>query len=234
MRLDKLVADAASMTRKEAREQIKRGSVEVDGEIIRDAAKQVDEKSELKISGKKAAYSEFIYIMLNKPAGFITATQDKNKQTVFDLLAPSLKRYNLSPVGRLDIDTEGFVLLTNDGQLTHELLSPNKNVGKTYYVELAGIISDSDIEKLETGVNIGFITKPAKVKRLGERAIYLTITEGKFHQIKRMAHEINNEVTYLKRLSYGKLYLDESLEKGAYRRLSDEEIEKIYNVDKIK
>ena len=234
MRLDKLVADAASMTRKEAREQIKKGSVEINGEIVRDAAKQVDEKSELKVLGKIVCYSEFIYIMLNKPAGFITAKRDKNKKTIFDLLDPSLKRYDLSPVGRLDIDTEGFVLLTNDGQMTHSLLSPNKNVGKTYYVKFSAPASDSDLEKLESGVDIGFITKPAKVKRLGESEIHLTITEGKFHQIKRMAHEMNNEVAYLKRLSYGELYLDESLKKGEYRHLSSEEIEKIYNVDKIK
>ena len=173
--------------------------------------------------------------MLNKPQGYVSATEDKKQKTVLDLLDPSYSRYQLFPVGRLDIDTEGFLLLTNDGDLAHNMLSPNKNVGKTYFLRLKNPITDEEIEHLESGVDIGeCVTKPAEAKKISENEITLTITEGKFHQIKRMAHGVGNEVTYLKRLAYGNFYLDETLETGDYRALTEKEAEDLCKVYKRK
>ena len=233
MRLDRLVADSGALTRSEARKQIKNGCVTVDGKVVRDISMHVDESCALCIGGSEVHYSEFMYLMLNKPQGYVSATEDKKQKTVLDLLDPSFSRYNLFPVGRLDIDTVGFLLLTNDGALAHRLTSPSKDFGKTYFVRLEKNISDKEISMLEEGVDIGgLVTKPAKVERKSENEILLTITEGKFHQIKRMAKAVENSVIYLKRLSYGKLFLDETLKEGKYRPLSKEELGLIYNVNK--
>lgn len=225
LRLDKFIADGLALTRKEARDKIKKGLVKVEGKKVSDISFQVSEESNITLNDEKVEFVKHIYIMLNKPAGFVSATEDKNKSTVMDLIDPKFKRYDLFPVGRLDIDTEGFLLLTNNGDLAHNILSPNKKVGKTYFVRLENDISDEDIKKLEDGVDIGdIITKKSIVERISKNEINLTITEGKFHQIKRMAHAVDNNVVYLKRLSYGGLYLDETLEKGAYKLLDEEEI----------
>ena len=225
LRLDKFIADGLALTRKEARDKIKKGLVKVEGKKVSDISFQVSEESNITLNDEKVEFVKHIYIMLNKPAGFVSATEDKNKSTVMDLIDPKFKRYDLFPVGRLDIDTEGFLLLTNNGDLAHNILSPNKKVGKTYFVRLENDISDEDIKKLEDGVDIGdIITKKSTVERIAKNEINLTITEGKFHQIKRMAHAVDNNVVYLKRLSYGGLYLDETLEKGAYKLLDEEEI----------
>jgi len=235
MRLDKYVSDGAAMTRSESRKAIKNGRVSVDGNTVKDIALHVDESAVVLLDGKELSYSEFVYIMLNKPQGYVSATEDKRKKTVLDLLDPSYSRYQLFPVGRLDIDTEGFLLLTNDGELTHNMLSPNKNVGKTYFLRTEKIIADEDISKLEKGVDIGeCVTKPATAQRIGENELNLTITEGKFHQIKRMLHAVDNEVIYLKRLSYGDFHLDEALELGEYRLLTATESEYLCNVYKRK
>lgn len=225
LRLDKFIADGLALTRKEARDKIKKGLVKVEGKKVSDISFQVSEESNITLNDEKVEFVKHIYIMLNKPAGFVSATEDKNKSTVMDLIDPKFKRYDLFPVGRLDIDTEGFLLLTNNGDLAHNILSPNKKVGKTYFVRLENDISDEDIKKLEDGVDIGdIITKKSTLERISQNEINLTITEGKFHQIKRMAHAVDNNVVYLKRLSYGGLYLDETLEKGAYKLLDEEEI----------
>lgn len=235
MRLDKFVSDAAAMTRSESRNAIKKGRVSRDGQVVKDISLAVSEDEVLLLDGREIEYNKFIYIMLNKPSGYVSATEDKKQKTVLDLLSPSYKRYQLFPVGRLDIDTEGFLLLTNDGALAHNMLSPNKNVGKTYFVSLEKGISDEEIAMLENGVDIGeCVTKPSKVERVCENEIKLTITEGKFHQIKRMALAVNNKVCYLRRLAYGDFYLDETLEKGEYRELFDKEVEKLCNVYKRK
>ena len=235
MRLDKFISDGAAMTRSESRNAIKKGRVMRDGNVVKDIALAVSEDEILLLDGKEVAYKKFVYIMLHKPDGYISATEDRRKKTVLDLLDPSYERYALFPVGRLDIDTEGFLLLTNDGQLAHNMLSPNKDVGKTYFVRLEKGITDEEISLLENGVDIGeCVTKPAKVQRIGDNEINLTITEGKFHQIKRMAKVTGNNVVYLKRLAYGDFYLDESLEKGSYRELSAEEVEKLCKVYKRK
>ena len=229
MRLDKYIADACALTRSEARSVIKCGNVTISDEAVRDIARQVSESEHVFLDGEELTYRKYVYIMLNKPAGVITATEDKRQKTVMDLIDESYKRYNLSPVGRLDIDTEGFLLLTNDGEMAHNLISPNKKVGKTYFVRLKKNISDEERVMLEEGVDIGeCITKKAKTERISQCEIKLTITEGKFHQIKRMAKAVGNEVVYLKRLSYGKLCLDESLKKGEYRHLTDSEIELLH------
>jgi 16S rRNA pseudouridine516 synthase len=235
MRLDKFVADAAALTRSEARKAIKAGLVKNGESVIKDIAFHVEEDADIFLNGEKIFYKKFVYIMLNKPAGYVSATEDKKQNTVLNLLDPSYSRYNLFPAGRLDIDTEGFLLLTNDGDLAHNLLSPNKKVGKTYFVRLEKEISDDEIAQLESGVDIGeCVTKPATVERICENEINLTITEGKFHQIKRMAHAVGNSVVYLKRLSYGQLYLDETLAKGEYRHLTEQEAANLYNVYKRK
>ena len=235
MRLDKYVSDAAALTRSESRKAIKNGRVCVNGETVKDISRHVGEDSRVLLDGNEISYKEYMYIMLNKPAGYISATEDKRQKTVLQLLEPSFSRYQLFPVGRLDIDTEGFLLLTNDGELAHNMLQPNKNVGKTYFLRLERNITDEEISMLEQGVDIGeIVTRPAKAERISENEITLTITEGKFHQIKRMAVAVNNKVTYLKRLAYGSFYLDETLKLGNYRQLSDEEVEYLCNVYKRK
>lgn len=227
MRLDKFIADGAALSRKDSRDAIKKGLVRVEGQVIRDIAFQIDENASVTLNGENISYVKHVYIMLNKPAGYVSATEDTRQKTVLELLDPKFKRYSLFPVGRLDIDTEGFLLLTNNGTFAHDILSPSKKVGKTYFVELENEISDNDIALLEKGVDIGeCITKPAKVKRMSANEIMLTITEGKFHQIKRMAHSIKNNVAYLKRVAYGNLYLDETLKKGEYKVIDEEIIMK--------
>ena len=235
MRLDKFVSDGAAMTRSESRKAIKNGRVSVENKIVKDIAFQIAENCNVLLDGKKISYSEFIYIMLNKPQGYVSATEDKRQKTVLDILDLSYRRYQLFPVGRLDIDTEGFLLLTNDGELAHNMLSPNKNVGKTYFLSLEKPITDEEIKALETGVDIGeCVTKPAKAERISENEINLTRTEGKFHQIKRMAKAVGNEVVYLKRLSYGSFYLDKALRTGDYRALTEKETKYLCNVYKRK
>ena len=235
MRLDKFVSDGAAMTRSESRKAIKNGRVSVESKIVKDIAFQVAENSSILLDGREISYREFVYIMLNKPQGYVSATEDKKQKTVLDLIDPSYSRYQLFPVGRLDIDTEGFLLLTNDGELAHNMLSPNKNVGKTYFLRLEKPITDKEIKALETGVDIGeCITKPAKAERISENEIHLTITEGKFHQIKRMAKAVGNEVVYLKRIAYGNFYLDEALKTGDYRALAEKETKYLCNVYKRK
>lgn len=235
MRLDKFVSDAAALTRSESRKAIKCGKVTVGEAVEKDIAMQITENAPVFLDGKEIFYKEFVYIMLNKPQGYVSATEDKKQKTVLDLLEPSYSRYQLFPVGRLDIDTEGFLLLTNDGEMAHNLLAPNKKVGKTYFLKLEKDITDEEILALEKGVDIGdCITKEAKAKRISSNEIELTITEGKFHQIKRMAKAVGNNVVYLKRLSYGELYLDKMLKSGTYRTLFDAEVQYLCNVYKKK
>ena len=235
MRLDKFLSDGAALTRSESRKAIKAGRVTVGESVVKDISAHIKENENVFLDGEVIAYKKFVYIMLNKPAGYISATEDKKQNTVLELLDPSYSRYRLFPVGRLDIDTEGFLLLTNDGEMAHNLLAPNKKVGKTYFLRLENDISDEDMQKLENGVDIGdCITKEAKTKRISQNEIELTITEGKFHQIKRMAKAVENSVVYLKRLSYGELFLDEMLKKGNYRPLSDKEVQYLCNVYKKK
>lgn len=226
MRLDKYLAHAGVGTRKEVKKLIRSKAVTVNGEVVRNDDYKIDEtRDEVFVYDEPIFYQEFYYVMLNKPAGYISATMDDREPTVLDLIYEDFA-YSLFPVGRLDKDTEGLLLLTNDGALAHNLLSPKKHVDKEYYVELSKEYSDEDVLKLESGIilNEEEICKEAKVERIDDTSMYLTIQEGKFHQVKRMMHAISNEVFYLKRIRMGTLVLDESLYLGEYRMLNAEEI----------
>ena len=184
---------------------------------VKDAAMHVDTvKDEVTILGEKVVYKEFMYLMMNKPQGVLSATEDKRDQTVIDLLDAEYSIFELFPVGRLDKDTEGFLLLTNDGKLAHNLLSPKKGVPKTYYAHIEGIVTEEDTKRFSEGVILddGYETKPGQLRILKSAdisEIELTITEGKYHQVKRMFEAVGKQVVYLKRLSMGPLSLDESL-----------------------
>lgn len=229
MRLDKFLCDTAGLTRTEAKNAVKKGQIAVNGQVQKAADFKVKENTDtVTFQGKPLSYAAFHYYMLHKPAGVITATEDKKESTVMDILREE-KVKNLFPVGRLDKDTEGLLLITDDGELAHNLLSPKKHVDKEYLVKVRDFISEEDCRKLSEGVDIGDEkpTAPAKVERVAEKEILLTIREGRFHQVKRMLQAVGNEVLYLKRLSMGSLRLPKDLEKGAYRPLSEEEIYKI-------
>ncbi len=230
MRLDKFLCDMQLGTRSQVKELIKKGNIAVNGNIIKSADFKIDENNDnILYMGTRLSYQSFYYYMLYKPSGVVTATKDNHDKTVMDLLS-DVSGKDLFPVGRLDKDTEGLLLITNDGELSHRLLSPKRHVAKTYYVECRGQIIDEDIQKLEKGVDIGDDkpTLPAKVELLtqndGSYTMKLTITEGRFHQVKRMVQAVGGEVTYLKRLSMGTLLLDENLQKGQYRSLTEQEI----------
>ncbi|MBR5535882.1 MAG: rRNA pseudouridine synthase [Clostridia bacterium] len=228
MRLDKFVSDAMGITRKDSKNLIKKGLVSVNGAIIKDSGANVNETDSLIVDGKRAEYKKFIYLMMNKPQGYISATDDKKQKTVLDLLPENFSRYDLFPAGRLDIDTEGFLLLTNDGQTAHNLLSPSKKVGKEYFARLEKPLTDKDKETIEQGVDIGgYITKPAKIEKHSDTECTITIVEGKFHQVKKMFEAVGNKVTYLKRVSFASLPLDPNLALGEYRYLTDEEVKTI-------
>lgn len=229
MRLDKFLCDTAGLTRTEAKNAVKKGQIAVNGQVQKAADFKVKENTDtVTFQGKPLSYAAFHYYILHKPAGVITATEDKKESTVMDILREE-KVKNLFPVGRLDKDTEGLLLITDDGELAHNLLSPKKHVDKEYLVKVRDSISEDDCRKLSEGVDIGDEkpTAPAKVERVAEKEILLTIREGRFHQVKRMLQAVGNEVLYLKRLSFGSLRLPKDLEKGAYRPLSEEEIYKI-------
>ncbi|WP_397539660.1 pseudouridine synthase [Rummeliibacillus pycnus] len=233
MRLDKLLSNMGYGSRKEVKQLLKMKAVSVDGVIVKDVSLHVDpEKQNVTVLGERVHYQEFIYLMMNKPAGVISATEDLHDQTVIDLLDPFHAHFEPFPVGRLDKDTEGFLLITNDGVLAHNLLSPKKHVPKVYYAKIDGRVTEEDIEAFNHGVILddGYHTKPGKLTILksGETSeIELMISEGKFHQVKRMFESVGKKVTYLKRLSMGNLQLDENLKLGEYRELSSNEIENI-------
>lgn len=231
MRIDKLIANSTSWGRKEIKQFIKKGMVSCNGKVVRDAGFHVDETSdEITLSGEKINYCRYIYLMLNKPDGYISATFDKHYRVVTELVPSQYVHYEPFPVGRLDIDTHGLLLLTNDGDLAHRLLSPKAHVPKTYFVRSAKPVTDSDIHIFSQGIDLGdFTTMPAKLVPLesDSNESLVTICEGKFHQVKRMFEAIDNEVIYLKRISMGSLTLDESLPEGECRPLTDAELQNL-------
>jgi 16S rRNA pseudouridine516 synthase len=233
MRIDKLLANMGYGSRKEVKKLLKDGGLQVNGEVIKDGKVHVDEENDtVMLYGEKVEYREFIYLLMNKPPGLISATEDANEETVIDILQMDDQIFNPFPVGRLDKDTEGLLLITNDGQLSHQLLSPKRHVPKTYFAVIEGEVTERDIEAFKEGVTLedGYHTKPGDLVILKSGAtsdIELTITEGKFHQVKRMFESVGKRVIYLKRLSMGPLKLDEDLELGEYRELTDEEVEKL-------
>lgn len=230
-RLDKLIASTGRWSRREVKLLVKEGRVLVDGFPAGSPEDKVDPAvSVVEVDGADIGYREFTYIMLHKPAGLLTATEDSRQKTVMDLLTPDLRRLSLAPVGRLDKDTEGLLLLTNDGELAHRLLAPKSHVDKVYYAKLETPLGPEDCAAFEAGITLGdgYECMSAGLALLGDGTeALITLREGKFHQVKRMVASRGSAVLYLKRLSMGELRLDETLERGEYRLLTPEEIEKI-------
>ncbi len=231
MRLDKLLSNMGAGSRKEVKLLLKAGAIQVNGEIVRDPKQHVDvETQQVLMYGEPVTYQKYIYLMMNKPPGVISATEDKRDETVIDLLFEDVTYFKPFPVGRLDKDTEGLLLLTNDGSFNHALMSPKKHVEKTYYAEVTGVLTQEDVEAIASGVTLedGYQAKPGKLVILSttetDSTLELTITEGKFHQVKRMMLALGKEVTFLKRRSIGRLELDPALELGDYRELTQEEL----------
>ena len=238
MRLDKLLSHSGFGTRKEVKNLLKKKGVTVNGKVQKEGKFQIDlEKDRVEVFGEEVSYQEFVYFMLHKPQGVISATTDNLHETVIDLLQPHDQLQEPFPVGRLDIDTEGLLLLTNDGALAHELLSPKKHVNKVYEAEIKGVVTKEDVIAFEKGISLddGYVCKPAVLDIIetneneGTSWIRVTIQEGKFHQVKRMFEAVEKEVVYLKRLSMGPLLLDEDLPLGQYRLLTPEEVEQLKN-----
>jgi len=230
MRIDKLISNSTPLSRKEIKSYIKKGLILCNGQTVKSAELKVDEeKAEIYVAGERVNYNRFVYLMLNKPAGYVSATYDKRLPVVTELVPEEYAHYEVFPVGRLDIDTHGLLLLTNDGDLAHRLLSPKNHVPKTYYVESDVPLSEENIKEFEKGIRIDedFTAMGAQVEILGDKKVNLTIYEGKFHQVKRMYEAVGINVVYLKRLSMGSLVLDAGLEEGNVRELTDEEIEKM-------
>ena len=228
MRLDKYLADMNAGTRSELKRDIRKGLVTVGGSVAKDPGKNVDPTTdEVCYRGRKIEYETYVYYMLNKPSGVISATDDKRMKTVIDLL-PEERRRDLFPVGRLDKDTEGLLLITNDGELAHRLLSPKRHVDKKYYARIKGTVTHEDVMAFARGIHLeDFTCMPADLAiiRSGEVSeITVIIREGKFHQIKRMFEAVDKEVVYLKRLEMGSLILDAELAPGEFRRLTEEEL----------
>lgn len=230
-RIDKILSNMGYGTRKEVKELIKSGLVEIGGTVVKDSGQQVDaESQEIKVGGSRLFYKDSIYLVMNKPQGVISATEDNRERTVVDLLPDEFKAFNPFPVGRLDKDTEGLLLLTNDGQLSHRLLSPKKHVPKTYMASVRGRVTEEDVETFSKGVTLedGYKTMASQLLILEQGStslVEITIYEGKFHQVKRMFQAVDKEVIYLKRISMGELKLDETLEPGDFRELNEKERE---------
>lgn len=232
MRIDRLLCHMGIGSRSEIKKHLKTCRVKVNGEILKNSNTQIDtEKDKVYFDDELVSYKEFTYLMLNKPKDCISATFDKNLKTVIDLLEFPYSNMELFPVGRLDIDTTGFLILTNDGKFSYNITSPKKNVNKKYFAILESKITEEQIEKLESGIYFekeDFTTSKAIVEKISEFEINLTISEGKFHQVKRMLEYVGNKVLDLKRIKIGNLALDEKLELGEYREITEEELEIIF------
>lgn len=230
MRLDKMLAHMGFGSRKDVKQLVKSKKVRINDEIAKKPNIHVNvEKDEVVVHGELVQYREFIYLMLHKPPGVISATEDGFDQTVIDLLEMEDAHFQPFPVGRLDKDTEGLLLITNDGKLSHALTSPRREIKKTYYAKIDGIVTEEHVQQFSEGVTLddGYETKPGELRIItsGEESeIELTITEGKFHQVKRMFESIGRRVTYLKRIQMGDITLDEELPLGSYRELTEEEL----------
>lgn len=244
-RIDKTLVHLGYGSRSEIKKWVKQGRVTVNGVVVKDSGIQCDPYTDrIEFDGEGIVYREFVYVMLHKPPGVISATEDARERTVLDLLTPELRVFDLFPVGRLDKDTEGLLLLTNDGQLAHDLLSPRKHVPKTYIADCVGSLGDREAGQFKAGVELddGYVTLPSEMQVIEagtysdgspRTRIALTISEGKFHQVKRMLEAVDSSVTYLKRISMGPLELDEALPKGAFRELTEVELESLRSYKKI-
>lgn len=243
-RLDKILAHVGIGSRSELKRLAKEGAIYVNGAKVKDSGMQVNpDKDIIQVNGETVRYREYVYLMMNKPQGVVSATEDNRDRTVVDLLDAAYAPFEVFPVGRLDKDTEGFLLLTNDGKLAHNLLSPRKHVPKTYFARVEWEVTEKDIEAFSQGVTLddGYETLPGilKILSVGNEAggvlseIELTIMEGKFHQVKRMFQAVGKKVAYLKRISMGPLALDPSLALGQVRELTDEELTALSNAHDI-
>ena len=226
-RLDKVLAATGRWSRREVKLLVKQGQVRVNGAAASSAEEKLDpETAAVTVGGQTVVLQKHTYIMLHKPAGVLSATEDSRQKTVLELLPPELRRRGLSPVGRLDKDTEGLLLLTDDGELAHRLLSPKYHVDKRYYAEVDGLLGPADADAFAKGMTLddGLVCLPAGLKLCGSGACIVTLQEGKFHQVKRMLAFRGAPVRYLKRLAMGPLTLDPSLETGAFRELTAAEV----------
>ncbi|WBW98583.1 pseudouridine synthase [Oceanirhabdus sp. W0125-5] len=230
-RLDKILSNLGYGTRKEVKVMVKNGWVEVNGVTAKKSDMKIDTDNDIVVvDGEEINYREFVYIMMNKPAGYISATFDNYQDTVVDILDPELQAFEPFPVGRLDKDTVGLLLLTNDGKLNHRLISPKHHVDKVYFAEIDKSVNESDIRAFEAGITLedGYECMPGKLEILSSdehgAEVMVTIQEGKFHQVKRMFKTRGKEVVFLKRVEFGGLKLDETLPEGDYRELSNEEL----------
>ena len=236
MRLDKFLVACAVGSRTEVKNLLKAGRVTVNGKKEKSAKLQInEERDQIHFDGQKLEYEEFVYYMMNKPQGVISATEDPKHRTVLDLLGDYGRAKEVFPVGRLDIDTHGLLLLTNDGKLAHALLSPKRHVDKTYLAQVKGIMTQEDVETFAKGIPLkDFTCQPARLELVSidteknQSKIRVTIAEGKFHQVKRMVAYCGKEVVDLQRLTMGALVLDENLKRGEWRRVSQEELELLF------
>lgn len=226
MRIDKYIASGGVYSRKEAAAMAKRGLIALNGKPVKDLSAHIDESTDvITINGEVFAYSKYSYVMLNKPDGYISSTEN-SERTVMKLLPPECEKIGMFPCGRLDVDTHGLLVITNDGPTAHRLLSPNHHAKKKYYFKCSEPLDDSKVKELEEGICIGdYTTKPCTVEMLNPNEGYITLGEGKFHQIKRMMEAVGSSVTYLKRISFGGIELDGTLNEGDFRYLTEEEIE---------
>jgi 16S rRNA pseudouridine516 synthase len=226
MRLDKFISSCGYASRKEIKKLVKQGVVTVDGSAAKSADMNISESSVVKVNGTELNYREFVYLMLNKPSGYVSATEDKKYPVVTELVGEEYAHFEVFPVGRLDIDTEGLLILTNDGKLAHDLTSPKKNVYKKYFARLDKPAEKNDIDEFQKGMEFkDFTAKPAIMEITDNPSeVYIQIAEGKFHQVKRMCERVGKTVTYLKRVSMGSLKLDNTLELGEVRELTEDEL----------
>ncbi len=226
MRLDKFISDSTELSRKDIKSLIKKKAVSVNGEIITKPETKVQESDDVLVSGEKVIYRQFIYLVLNKPSGYVSATEDKKYPVVVDLVPEEYRHFEVFPVGRLDIDTEGLLILTNDGELAHDLTSPKKNVYKRYFVRVDGELCDADIDAFSQGMEFkDFTAKPARLEICDDlTSAYVEIREGKFHQIKRMFERVGKAVNFLKRVAIGGFLLPENLELGQVMEIDRDEL----------
>ena len=226
MRIDKFFSSQKILSRKECGEALKKGLISVNGTTVKKGDFKIDEeRDEIALEGKVIGYKQYAYILVNKPFGIVSATEDARDKTVIDLLPNELKKLDLFPCGRLDKDTTGLVILTNDGVSAHNALSPKKHVEKEYYFETADDFSSEDIAAISAGITLkdGYTTKPCRINRLSEKTGYIYLTEGKYHEIKRLFGARGNKITKLKRTAFGKIVLDD-LKEGEWRFMTEDEI----------
>ena len=235
-RLDKVIASTGKFSRREVKQLVRQGRVLVNGAVPKSGEEKIDpDTAVIEVNGEQLCYRKFTWVLLNKPAGYLSATEDGRGPTVLDLLSPELKKQGLFPVGRLDKDTEGLLLLTNEGGLAHDLLSPKHHVDKVYHARVDGCLTEEDCRAFEVGITLGdgLSCQPAGLKILTAGAVseaHVTLREGKFHQVKRMLASRGKPVLYLERIQMGNLTLDPALERGAYRLLTESEIEALREI----